>query len=306
MSIGNILVITWMWFLIFGGKSSMSEWIDIPEFSDESKVYRVSFNKYERNKIAERHSNSDNKYAFHTSDFYNVGNAKGTTDNPFFKFPTTTLKDDLTTIVVSQVISYKKVNDSATNLNKVTGDDNSKDDDDGVVTEEHDEETTTENPTISSEKPSDLPESTINDGGKSSLDYLPVDLFKQVHRMLLQNKQTSIKGKFDFLRKFKYALLKEIESRLAALIGPTAPTRVKRGSGWDDDHVGFPSVEGALLAISFLTFAVYLVQLVMVNDDKRDEKQYIVLKAFSYTSDKLYVIQKSGKQFIGNEYSIGQ
>lgn len=40
------------------------------------------------------------------------------------------------------------------------------------------------------------------------------------------------------------------------------------GHGYDghDDHsIGFPSIEGALLAISFLTFAVYLVRLVMVR-----------------------------------------
>lgn len=57
------------------------------------------------------------------------------------------------------------------------------------------------------------------------------------------------------------------ESRLAPVVNPV---RKKRGSGWDDkggddDQVGFPSLEGALMAISFLTFAVYLVQLVMVN-----------------------------------------
>lgn len=42
--------------------------------------------------------------------------------------------------------------------------------------------------------------------------------------------------------------------------------RKKRGSSWDehDSHIGFPSLEGALLAISFLTFAIYLIRLIMV------------------------------------------
>lgn len=46
--------------------------------------------------------------------------------------------------------------------------------------------------------------------------------------------------------------------------------RKKRGvehydHGYDNDHAaGFPSIEGALMAISFLTFAVYLIRLVMV------------------------------------------
>lgn len=54
-----------------------------------------------------------------------------------------------------------------------------------------------------------------------------------------------------------------------------SPNRKVRGAdyhghGYDshDDHsIGFPSIEGALLAISFLTFAVYLVRLVMVRNN---------------------------------------
>ncbi|KYN13795.1 hypothetical protein ALC57_13868 [Trachymyrmex cornetzi] len=55
-----------------------------------------------------------------------------------------------------------------------------------------------------------------------------------------------------------------------------APSRKIRGVeyyGHDDheDHsLGFPSIEGTLMAISFLTFAVYLVRLVMVRNIPRD------------------------------------
>lgn len=55
-----------------------------------------------------------------------------------------------------------------------------------------------------------------------------------------------------------------------------APSRKIRGVeyyGHDDheDHsLGFPSIEGTLMAISFLTFAVYLVRLVMVKNISRD------------------------------------
>lgn len=47
--------------------------------------------------------------------------------------------------------------------------------------------------------------------------------------------------------------------------------RKRRGTehydhSYDHEHAaGFPSIEGALMAISFLTFAVYLIRLVMVN-----------------------------------------
>ena len=46
--------------------------------------------------------------------------------------------------------------------------------------------------------------------------------------------------------------------------------RKKRGTehydhNYDHEHAaGFPSIEGALMTISFLTFAVYLIRLVMV------------------------------------------
>jgi len=55
-----------------------------------------------------------------------------------------------------------------------------------------------------------------------------------------------------------------------------APSRKIRGVeyyGHDDheDHsLGFPSIEGTLMAISFLTFAVYLVRLVMVRNIPRN------------------------------------
>lgn len=43
----------------------------------------------------------------------------------------------------------------------------------------------------------------------------------------------------------------------------------------DDHSVGFPSIEGTLMAISFLTFAVYLVRLVMVRNISRDTDRLI-------------------------------
>jgi hypothetical protein len=49
------------------------------------------------------------------------------------------------------------------------------------------------------------------------------------------------------------------------------PRRVKRGlmggGGGHDTGLDFPSAEGALMTISFLTFAVFLIKLVLVGDD---------------------------------------
>lgn len=65
----------------------------------------------------------------------------------------------------------------------------------------------------------------------------------------------------------KVFLIMFSESQLA---GSIMVARKRRGTehydhSYDHEHAaGFPSIEGALMAISFLTFAVYLVRLVMV------------------------------------------
>ncbi|XP_076753543.1 uncharacterized protein LOC143425003 isoform X2 [Xylocopa sonorina] len=98
------------------------------------------------------------------------------------------------------------------------------------------------------------------------LNYLPVDLLKNVHH-ILKSQPTSSEGKIQFLKTFENTLITEIETRLAKSI---MINREKRGTehydhGSDHEHAtGFPSLEGALMAISFLTFAVYLVKLVML------------------------------------------
>ncbi|XP_012526092.1 uncharacterized protein LOC105830917 isoform X2 [Monomorium pharaonis] len=96
--------------------------------------------------------------------------------------------------------------------------------------------------------------------------YLPIDIFKSVHHTL-QSQPSSIEGKLYFLKTFEKTLMSEIESRLTTAMAPSRKVRGVEYYGHDDheDHsIGFPSTEGTLLAISFLTFAVYLVRLVML------------------------------------------
>lgn len=65
--------------------------------------------------------------------------------------------------------------------------------------------------------------------------------------------------------KYLFIIFSEVQ-----LVASTIIARKKRGTdqydhNYDYEHAaGFPSIEGALMAISFLTFAVYLVRLVMV------------------------------------------
>lgn len=71
-----------------------------------------------------------------------------------------------------------------------------------------------------------------------------------------------------FLRKI-LQFYSSTESRLTATMSPSRKVRGADYHGHDshDEHsIGFPSIEGALMAISFLTFAVYLVRLVMVRN----------------------------------------
>ncbi|KAH0557516.1 hypothetical protein KQX54_007398 [Cotesia glomerata] len=100
------------------------------------------------------------------------------------------------------------------------------------------------------------------------LNYIPINQLKRVHIILIENLGKTHKEKLEFLQSFKNDLSKTIRSMIPEVINRNADSRArkKRGSSWDehDSHIGFPSLEGALLAISFLTFAIYLIRLIMM------------------------------------------
>lgn len=90
----------------------------------------------------------------------------------------------------------------------------------------------------------------------------------------------TINDKIKMLREFRDNLMLTINSRINSLWKTQSRrkkinkhNRLKRtlggGGGWMDQHGGggmdFPSAEGALLSISFLTFAVFLIKLVLVR-----------------------------------------
>ncbi|XP_008548318.1 uncharacterized protein LOC103571800 isoform X2 [Microplitis demolitor] len=113
-------------------------------------------------------------------------------------------------------------------------------------------------------KPNRHQQSTID----SLLNYIPINQLNRVHKILLENRGKGFEEKLRFLKSFEKKLLKIISSVIPEITFRTAviPARKKRGSSWDDHdtHIGFPSLEGALLAISFLTFAIYLIRLIMM------------------------------------------
>lgn len=103
----------------------------------------------------------------------------------------------------------------------------------------------------------------------------------------------NINDKVNMLRKFRDKLLIAINSRIKSLWKNQSQTkktqRTKRtvgggeSEGWMSQQGGgiesYPSAEGALLSISFLTFAVFLIKLVLVSNFIRDfESTWVEIK----------------------------
>ncbi|CAK9815532.1 hypothetical protein ANTQUA_LOCUS8478 [Anthophora quadrimaculata] len=186
---------------IFLLNNTLAEWIDMPEFSDEKKVYRIPTAKQDHfYKFAQEGVENQFSYRYQNINY--------------------TEKYDETTVPV--IVNKEKEHEQYWNTSFISND-------------------------------SEL------------LKYLPVEILKNVH-YTLKSQPASSEGKIQFLKTFEYTLITEIESRLAE----SMTDRKKRGvehydHGYDQEHAaGFPSIEGALMAISFLTFAVYLVRLVML------------------------------------------
>ncbi|XP_044020859.1 uncharacterized protein LOC122860880, partial [Aphidius gifuensis] len=286
----RLLGILLMYLIILGKNVGISEWVELPEFSDDKKIYRGSFGKYDRDKLLDEGYINARLYAFpnYTNNHFNVKDISTVENN--FKIDKTTVSDILLTTIINDI--YDNKNNTTTKVSSNISNDD--DDDDGtVVTEENDdheidtevvdtsEETINTGDKFSSYNSSNLEEipasilKIISSIKKDNIppvktekkqasfwDYLPIEFFKKIHKNLMMYQSRSVDGKYEALKTFESSLLTEIESRLAPIVNPV---RKKRGSEWDEGNsqVGFPSLEGALMAISFLTFAVYLIQLVM-------------------------------------------
>lgn len=223
--------------------SSLAEWIDMPQFSSEKKIYRTPTIKQDHfYKFAQK--NVENQFHYTYEDItYKDAKTKQTAVNESGKYNFHNMENNIkkeSTVFDQEnvfVSNSKKYNDTAV-------------------------------PSMTKERERNkqyLNESfTFNDAGL--LNYLPVDILRSVH-YTLKSQPTSIDGKIQFLRTFENTLMVEIESQLA---GSITVARKRRGTehydhSYDHEHAaGFPSIEGALMAISFLTFAVYLVRLVML------------------------------------------
>ncbi|XP_014470908.1 PREDICTED: uncharacterized protein LOC106742469 isoform X1 [Dinoponera quadriceps] len=260
---------------------NLAEWVDMPQFSDENKIYRIpsvqpdQFYKFRRGDadnhgFLERNSSRASRRPVvkvaHATD-RKIAEIKGTHSVPesitaSYLFPVQIA--DAYADMAEENRGPESTGDVA-NENKFSYGHRATPD------------TTTYNAlTTQSPSSSTIPaqgtpwDESYNRTLKQEdgiLQYLPVDVLKSVHRTL-QSQPVSLEGKIHFLKTFEKTLMSEIESRLATAMAPRRRTRGAHYHGHYDDHedhsVGFPSIEGALMAISFLTFAVYLVRLVML------------------------------------------
>ncbi|XP_032664477.1 uncharacterized protein LOC116841069 [Odontomachus brunneus] len=268
---------------------NLAEWVDMPQFSDDSKIYRIpslqqdQFYKFRRGH-ADNHGFPDNpRNDSRVSSRRPVVKAVHATDDriiPEMKriYP---VAESTTTSYLFPVQIADIYSDTAEENREPTS--TSDIANKNTLSNRHHAISTTRDTTaynaLTTTQPS--PSSTTHASETAQdefynrtlkqedgiLQYLPVDILKSVHRTL-QSQPVSLEGKIHFLKTFEKTLMSEIESRLATTMTPRRRTRGAHYHGYDDGHedhsVGFPSIEGALMAISFLTFAVYLVRLVML------------------------------------------
>ncbi|XP_019695820.1 uncharacterized protein LOC105180679 [Harpegnathos saltator] len=266
---------------------NLAEWVDIPQFSDEGKIYRIpsvqqdQFYKFRRSHV-DSHGFPDNSRngsrVFHRPIVKTVHAMaeKITEMKKIHSVPESTMTSYLFPIQITAAYSNMAEENRGPSSTGDVANENK-------LSNRHRAISTTRETTMYNALTTQLPPSNIIPTPKTLQDkfynrtlkqedgilqYLPVDILKSVHRTL-QSQPVSLEGKIHFLRTFEKTLMSEIESRLTTTM---APRRRTRGAHYHehsyDDHedhsVGFPSIEGALMAISFLTFAVYLVRLVML------------------------------------------
>ncbi|XP_046592338.1 uncharacterized protein LOC124293838 [Neodiprion lecontei] len=292
MTIKNTMVLKChLVFLIVNKLFATGEWVELPQFSDETKVYKLAGNRHDTlyNKVSSNDYKtvSDNNFAI-----ANALNDFGNTDGNIAKVIIS--HDSKDPEHHSELIATNPSNFSnQSSLHIYTNDDRNDDSVDtftqnvdiissvkdvvhsNVVTSTPMEHLTVESPTEILDDPTTaIPILQFPTTGKpysdkmscnnqTLEDYLPMEMLRKVHQTL-KSQPSTMKGKIRFLKQFEKDLRAEIEARLVAALAPPRRTRGAHDYWDNDEEIGFPSVEGALIAISFLTFAVYLVQLVML------------------------------------------
>lgn len=209
-------------------KTTFAEWVELPQFSDDARVYRVPFNKHDR----------DHKFFLANRDgpkVYGYGNASFLDKNLRRKFKqpygiVTTTSSTLSIVQPSEIVTTPKniyLSDSSAVIIKNTH--IYEDQADDVVVEIEEEPSVTVPTTFlddkitldgdqpfqpapdlqQSEETTAQPEVDDNEKKPSFLAFVPIELFKKVHA-ILQSQSTTVEGKIHFLQNFEKTLLSEI------------------------------------------------------------------------------------------------
>lgn len=100
-----------------------------------------------------------------------------------------------------------------------------------------------------------------------------IDFLKDIQKSFVHKTVNTIQDKIQMLQNYRDNLLINIEDRIKSVWPVSVITTSKEGRkkrsmmvAQSDGQISFPSAEGALITICFLTFAVFLIKLVLVSD----------------------------------------
>uniref|UniRef100_A0A7G3AYH9 Putative transcription dna-dependent n=1 Tax=Lutzomyia longipalpis TaxID=7200 RepID=A0A7G3AYH9_LUTLO len=99
-----------------------------------------------------------------------------------------------------------------------------------------------------------------------------ISFLKSIQESFMSRTKRSIEDKIKFLTDIRDKFLVEIEKRISFLWPPNDATPHRKSKrhigGGSEGHMDFPSAEGAFMTICFLTFAVFLIKLVLRTKSK--------------------------------------
>ena len=211
----NILI-TFIFITIQETKTGNGEWVEIPQFSDDAKVYRMPFTKYGSGNSGTR--NSFPNFTTMDEDFRRIRVKQKLSVDTKDLDPTPFSEIESSRISITTEAIYLSTSEESTE--KIVEEDEAE-----VSDEEEDEDFVTK-PTIYIDDRIDVEKnqtyqvnSTENFNepekmeeekeDKGFLYYVPLELFKKVHATL-KSQPATLKGKIGFLKNFEKTLLTAI------------------------------------------------------------------------------------------------
>lgn len=202
-------------FILLLNNYVQSEWIELPQFSDDSKIYRLPFNKHDRQKIMLNSAVNEYKHElFNSTDIYDYRRLKGTmvmqgtvktafiVADPLINISVTTEKpkihhdeysDNFNSV---QSVAIEKLNERQQYLSNIS-------------TASH----TNSNNSKSTSKKIPLTKSQQKDG-LFFMNSLPIELINRVHKTFLTIRKATVAAKMRFLENFKTTILRKLSKIL--------------------------------------------------------------------------------------------